>query len=238
MSSNYPYDPYASAIDPSYSPDTGVTDISAEYARLRKLGYTDAQTKAMLYNYTGDPTAQTQARASAGGGASAPTWAQLQGAAQDAQAQSNWQENYMVNKARGDQQMQLQQAQLELEKQKYLASLHGPQDYIAYWRASRGFPQGASAAPTGAPTGAPAWAAAPAAAAAPSGLINLPQSTTSKTAYAAPSWATGVTGAPLAQRTGIGNSTFDKGTVLGVGDSGVPISLSDWSVQNLKRVPS
>lgn len=82
--------------------------------------------------------------------------------------------------------------------------------------------------------------AAPAAPAAPQPslprgtLVNLPGSTTSQTNTATAPWAAGMNaGQPTTGDVGIGNGMFGKGTVFGVGEGGVPISLSPWAQQNL-----
>lgn len=94
-----------------------------------------------------------------------------------------------------------------------------------------GYPGGASSFPGGAPAAARPGAAATG----PRGTLNLPASTVGNPVTAQPAWAAA---APNAGRTagpvGYGNGMFAKGTALGVGEGGVPISLSDYAVKNFK----
>lgn len=144
MSSNYPYDPYASAMDPAYDPNAGPS-WDAVYQQLIGMGYSDAQLRTMTKQQAQLAAAVNGTQTSGGGsggsgysgGAAAPTWAQLE-------AQRQWTENFGYNKAVHDQQQQLAQAQFAYQQQHDAQTrqdnLHGPQDYIKYWTASRNRP--------------------------------------------------------------------------------------------------
>lgn len=227
------YDPYASANDPAYSAQTGPTD-TAVIEQLRAMGYTDRQIAAYQ-------AAQVQAAAAsrATSSASGPTWSQQQGASQAAaslaEQQRQFNETFGYNKARGDQQMQLSQAQLALEEKKRIDALRGPQDYIRYWRASRGMDAGAPTAMAGAATAPAAAATSTLPAWASNVKVGTPAGAqTISDAPGGPAWAWS---APPSAGYSYGvQSVMPKSAVIatsGLPDQTKPVSLSDWAVKQM-----
>lgn len=184
---------------------------------------------------------------SGGGGSSAPTWAQQQANAQDArdfaQTQSNWQETYNYNKARGDQQMQLQQAELALREKQRIDALHGPQDYIKYWRASRGQADAGATGAVGSPVGAPATAATASSAGAPNWSAAFQNVKTGVPAGA--QTISDAPGGPAWAWNDKPSAGYDFGVqsimpkTAAIATSGLPyqtkpVSLSDWATQQMR----
>lgn len=64
----------------------------------------------------------------------------------------------------------------------------------------------------------------------PRGVIDMVHSTMDNPARTSPAWAQGAS-QPLDKPMGYGGGMMPKGAVLGAGEGGVPISMSDWAVK-------
>lgn len=213
--------------------------------------YIDAYSK-------GNPAATDIGKSFAGTGTStsgSATAAQSSTAAQQnatrAEDQRQFDLTQAERKARGDQSMQLDQAKLEWQKaidardfstaekwkqvsadlaeRQFKASISGPQDWVKYWKDSRG---GTSAAPATTSTSVPSWATAtPAVAQAP--VSNVPKWTQS-----APGWQQGatVTSPTVADLAAHGPTTATTFT----GQNGVPIDFSgsEWMKKQTAAMPN
>lgn len=189
---------------------------------------------------------------SSGGGTAAQTSAAAQQQATRVEDARQFDLTQAERKARGDQSMQLDQAKLEWQKaidardfsnaekwkqvsadlaeRQFKASISGPQDWVKYWRDSRGGAGQAAAASPSVPT----WAGAIPSAAPAAAVNNVPKWT-----QAAPGWQqpNGTTVAPtVADLAAHGPTTATTFT----GQNGVPIDFSgsEWMKKQTAALPT
>lgn len=175
------------------------------------------------------------------GGSGGMTASQAATAARQAEAFNEEQRQFDLTqgerKARGDQEMRLAQDKFAFDKTKsdrefdlaqrqYLASLRGPDDYIRYWRESRG--QGGT--PQTSAGAAPAWASQSAAAA--------PAMAAPKWTQAAPGWQQGANITSPTPQDIAANSRTTANTFQGM--NGVPIDFSgsEWMKKQVGQIPA